>query len=108
MIDLYYPDYAAVSTAVTTPDAGAFFAGMSRLASGGVRVLAATSKYSSPHSEPDARRAARKRYGLMKRIALSTACGAIALVAGLAACSSAHQPVPSSSKAAALQQVRIP
>ena len=39
MIDLYYPDYAAVSTAVTTPEAGAFFAAMSRLATGGVRVL---------------------------------------------------------------------
>jgi hypothetical protein len=39
MIDLYYADYAAVSTAVTTPKAGAFFAAMSRLATGGVRVL---------------------------------------------------------------------
>jgi len=39
MIDLYYPDYEAVSTAVTTPEAGAFFAAMSRLATGGVRVL---------------------------------------------------------------------
>ena len=39
MIDLYYPDYDAVSTAVTTPEAGAFFAAMSRLATGGVRVL---------------------------------------------------------------------
>ena len=39
MIDLYYPDYAAVSTAVTTPEAGAFFAAMTRLATCGVRVL---------------------------------------------------------------------
>jgi uncharacterized protein (TIGR02118 family) len=39
MIDLYYPNYDAVSTAVTTPEAGAFFAGMARLATGGVRVL---------------------------------------------------------------------
>jgi uncharacterized protein (TIGR02118 family) len=39
MIDVYYPDYAAVSTAVTTPEAGAFFAAMTRLATGGVRVL---------------------------------------------------------------------
>jgi uncharacterized protein (TIGR02118 family) len=38
-IDLYYPDYAAVSTAVTTREAGAFFAAMTRLATGGVRVL---------------------------------------------------------------------
>jgi uncharacterized protein (TIGR02118 family) len=40
MIDLYYPDYAAVSSAVTTPEAGAFFAAMTRLSTGGVRVLA--------------------------------------------------------------------
>jgi hypothetical protein len=39
MIDLYYPDYAAVSTAVTTPEVGAFFAAMTRLATRGVRVL---------------------------------------------------------------------
>jgi hypothetical protein len=39
MIDLCYPDYAAVSTAVTTPEAGAFFAVMTRLATRGVRVL---------------------------------------------------------------------
>ena len=39
MIDLYYPDYAAVSKAVTTPEAGEFFAAMARLATGGVRVL---------------------------------------------------------------------
>jgi hypothetical protein len=44
----------------------------------------------------------------MKLIALSTTCGAIAIVAGLAACSSAHPPVPSSSKTAAPQQVQIP
>jgi uncharacterized protein (TIGR02118 family) len=39
MIDLYYPDYAAVSEAVTTPEAGAFFEAMARLSTGGVRVL---------------------------------------------------------------------
>ena len=39
MIDLYYPDYAAVSAAVTTPEAGEFFAAMARLSTGGVRVL---------------------------------------------------------------------
>jgi len=38
-IDLYYPDYAAASTAVTTPEAGAFFEAMARLSTGGVRVL---------------------------------------------------------------------
>jgi len=44
----------------------------------------------------------------MKRIALSMAFRAIAIGAGLAACSSAHQPVPTSSKTAAPQQVQIP
>jgi uncharacterized protein (TIGR02118 family) len=39
MIDLYYPNYDAVSAAVTTPEAGAFFAAMARFATGGVRVL---------------------------------------------------------------------
>jgi uncharacterized protein (TIGR02118 family) len=39
MIDLYYPDYAAASKAVTTPEAGAFFQAMARLSTGGVRVL---------------------------------------------------------------------
>ncbi len=39
MIDLYYPDYAAASAAVTTPEAGAFFQAMARLSTGGVRVL---------------------------------------------------------------------
>jgi uncharacterized protein (TIGR02118 family) len=39
MIDLYYPNYDAVSAAVTTPEAGAFFAAMARLSTGGVRVL---------------------------------------------------------------------
>ena len=39
MIDLYYPDYASVSAAVTTPEAGAFFQAMGRLSTGGVRVL---------------------------------------------------------------------
>ena len=38
-IDLYYPDYAAACAAVTTPEAQAFFDAMSRLATGGVRVL---------------------------------------------------------------------
>jgi hypothetical protein len=45
----------------------------------------------------------------MKRIARSMASGAIAIGAGLAACSSAHQPAPtSSSKTAPPQQVQIP
>jgi len=39
MIDLYYPDCAAASAAITTPEAGAFFEAMARLSSGGVRVL---------------------------------------------------------------------
>ena len=39
MIDLYYPDYATASAAVTTPEAGAFFEAMARLSTGGVRVL---------------------------------------------------------------------
>jgi uncharacterized protein (TIGR02118 family) len=39
MIDLYYPDYAAASAAVTTAEAGAFFEAMARLSTGGVRVL---------------------------------------------------------------------
>jgi uncharacterized protein (TIGR02118 family) len=38
-LELYYPDYAAASLAVTTPEAAAFFAAMMRLATGGVRVL---------------------------------------------------------------------
>ena len=46
----------------------------------------------------------------MKPIALSMASGAIAIAigSGLAACSSAHQPVSTSSKTAAPQQVQIP
>jgi len=39
MIDLYYPDYATASAAVTTPEAGAFFEAMAKLSTGGVRVL---------------------------------------------------------------------
>lgn len=39
MIDLYFPDYASASAAVTTPEAGAFFEAMARLSTGGVRVL---------------------------------------------------------------------
>jgi uncharacterized protein (TIGR02118 family) len=39
MIDLYYPSYDAACDAVTTPEAGAFFQGLGRLATGGVRVL---------------------------------------------------------------------
>src|ERR1700742_562611 len=39
MIDLYYPDYAAASAAVTTPEAGRFFEAMGKLSTGGVRVL---------------------------------------------------------------------
>jgi uncharacterized protein (TIGR02118 family) len=38
-IDLYYPDYDAASAAVTTPEAGAFFEALGRLATGGVRIL---------------------------------------------------------------------
>jgi hypothetical protein len=44
----------------------------------------------------------------MKRVAWSMAFGAIAIGTGLAACSSAHPPVPTSSKTAAPQQVQIP
>jgi Protein of unknown function (DUF3455) len=44
----------------------------------------------------------------MKRIARSMAFGAIAIGAGLAACSSAHQGVPTPSKTTAPQQVHIP
>ncbi|BBY64628.1 EthD family reductase [Mycolicibacterium helvum] len=39
MIDLYYPDYDAASAAITTPEAGAFFEALARLATGGVRIL---------------------------------------------------------------------
>jgi uncharacterized protein (TIGR02118 family) len=39
MIDLYYPDYAAAVAAVSTPEAGAFFEALGRIATGGVRVL---------------------------------------------------------------------
>jgi uncharacterized protein (TIGR02118 family) len=39
MIDLYYPDYAAASDAVATPEAAEFFTAMARLSTGGVRVL---------------------------------------------------------------------
>ena len=39
MIDLHYPDYAAASVAVATPEAGRFFEAMARLSTGGVRVL---------------------------------------------------------------------
>jgi uncharacterized protein (TIGR02118 family) len=39
MIDLYFPDYDAACSAVTTQEAGAFFEAMGRLATGGVRVL---------------------------------------------------------------------
>src|SRR5262245_4413295 len=39
MIDLYYPSYDDVSVAVTTPEAGAFFEALGRLATGGVRLL---------------------------------------------------------------------
>ena len=38
MIDLYYPDYDAASAAITTPEAGAFFEALGRLATGGVRI----------------------------------------------------------------------
>jgi uncharacterized protein (TIGR02118 family) len=39
MIDLYYPDYDAAVAAVGTPEAGAFFEALGRIATGGVRVL---------------------------------------------------------------------
>ena len=39
MIDVYYPDYDAASTAVTTPEAGGFFQAMARLSTGGTRVV---------------------------------------------------------------------
>ena len=39
MIDLYYPNYDAVSAAVATPEAGAFFEALARVATGGVRLL---------------------------------------------------------------------
>src|SRR5882757_11027335 len=39
MIDLYYPNYDAVSVAMTTPEAGAFFEALGRVSTGGVRVL---------------------------------------------------------------------
>ena len=39
MIDLYFPDYAAASAAVTNPEAAAFFEALGRLSTGGVRVL---------------------------------------------------------------------
>ena len=39
MIDLYYPDYDSAVAAVSTPEAGAFFGGMAKLSTGGVRVL---------------------------------------------------------------------
>ena len=39
MVDLYYADYPTASEAVTTPEAGAFFAAMAQLSTGGVRVL---------------------------------------------------------------------
>jgi uncharacterized protein (TIGR02118 family) len=39
MIDLYFPDYATASQAVTTAEAGAFFQALGTLATGGVRVL---------------------------------------------------------------------
>lgn len=38
-IDLYYPDYDAASAAITTPEFGAFFEALGRLATGGVRIL---------------------------------------------------------------------
>jgi uncharacterized protein (TIGR02118 family) len=38
-IDMYFPDYDTASAAVTTPEAGAFFEALGRLATGGVRIL---------------------------------------------------------------------
>jgi uncharacterized protein (TIGR02118 family) len=39
VLDLYFPDYDAASTAVTTEEAGAFVAKVFELATGGVRLL---------------------------------------------------------------------
>jgi uncharacterized protein (TIGR02118 family) len=39
MLDLYYTDYDAASAAVTTPEFGAYFEALGRIATGGVRVL---------------------------------------------------------------------
>ena len=39
MIDLYFPGYDEASLAVTTPEAGAFFEALFRVATGGVRIL---------------------------------------------------------------------
>jgi uncharacterized protein (TIGR02118 family) len=38
-IDIYFPDYATASEAVTTAEAQTFFAGLGQIATGGVRVL---------------------------------------------------------------------
>jgi uncharacterized protein (TIGR02118 family) len=38
-LDVYFPDYASASLAVTTPEAQQFFEALNRLATGGVRVL---------------------------------------------------------------------
>jgi uncharacterized protein (TIGR02118 family) len=38
-LDLYFPDYATASEAVTTAEAQTFFEGLGRIATGGVRVL---------------------------------------------------------------------
>ena len=39
MVDMYFPDYDTASAAVTTPEAGALFASVTTLATGGLRVL---------------------------------------------------------------------
>ncbi|GAA2903639.1 ethyl tert-butyl ether degradation protein EthD [Actinoplanes cyaneus] len=39
MFDMYFVDYAAASTAVTTPEAGAFVGKVFELATGGVRIV---------------------------------------------------------------------
>jgi len=39
LFDLYFADYAAASRAVATPEAGAFVAQVTKLATGGVRIV---------------------------------------------------------------------
>ena len=39
IVDLYFADYETASEAVTTPEAGAWFADLQKLATGGARVV---------------------------------------------------------------------
>jgi hypothetical protein len=66
------------------------------------------SKYVFLTKDSIGRHTMQRKYRFMKRIARLMAFGAIAIGAGLAACSSAHQGVTTSSKATAPQQVQIP